>query len=85
MVSMVSEEQREQYFEQGFFIADDAIEPDMLEQLVAAAERACATSVRTAPASASDPHHRIALNEVVLYLNWNPTSSSWDNPPPKQG
>ena len=42
MVSMVSEEQREQYFEQGFFIADDAIEPDMLEQLVAAAEWACA-------------------------------------------
>ena len=42
MVSMVSEEQREQYFDQGFFIADDAIEPDMLEQLVAAAERACA-------------------------------------------
>jgi len=42
MVSMVSEEQREQYFEQVFFIADDAIEPDMLEQLVAAAERACA-------------------------------------------
>jgi ectoine hydroxylase-related dioxygenase (phytanoyl-CoA dioxygenase family) len=37
---MTTKEQIEQYRNQGYFIADDAVEPDMLESLVEAARRA---------------------------------------------
>jgi len=39
---MASQEQIDQYHDQGYFIADDAVEPDMLEELTAAAQRAAA-------------------------------------------
>ena len=39
---MASQEQVDQYRDQGYFIADDAVEPDMLEELAAAARRAVA-------------------------------------------
>lgn len=39
---MASQEQIDQYRDQGYFIADDAVEPDMLEALTTAARRAVA-------------------------------------------
>ena len=41
-IGMASQEQVDQYHDQGYFIADDAVSPDMLEQLSAAAHRAVA-------------------------------------------
>ena len=37
---MISNAQRTQYADQGFFIAEDAVAPDMLEELAAAGQRA---------------------------------------------
>ena len=37
---MISKAQRTQYADQGFFIAEDAVAPDMLEELAAAGQRA---------------------------------------------
>lgn len=39
---MLSDQQKQQYATQGFFITDDAVDPAMLDDLVAAARRACA-------------------------------------------
>ena len=37
---MLADAQRSQYAERGFFIADDAVDPNMLEELAAAGQRA---------------------------------------------
>ncbi len=39
---MASQEQIDQYRDQGYFVADDAVEPEMLEELTAAARRVVA-------------------------------------------
>jgi hypothetical protein len=59
---MLTDEQRELYKTQGYFIVDDAVEPEMFDRLLAAARRV---------------KQKVRSGEVDVYTHWTDPGEPW--------